>query len=147
MKRVLLLCAVAALALAAPATAGQKTQTLTMTGPGVFTASVQFGSVPVGGQATATVTLVNATPDPLVVGLHITEFPAGSGFAADTSCADAVQPGDSCDVQVSMTGDETGHYKGKVGLTTFAPCAITPEGCPTGSPDIVIKLNGTTRPR
>lgn len=140
MKRVLLLCAVAALALAAPATAGKKAQTLTLTGPGLFTAQVNFGSVPVGDQATATVTLANATSDPLVVGLHITEFPAGSGFAADTSCADAVQPGDSCDVQVSMTGDAPGHYKGRVGLITFVPNQ-------TGdTPDIVIKLNGTTRP-
>jgi hypothetical protein len=94
------------------------------------------------------VTLVNATSEPIAVGLHLTEFPAGSGFDAESFClaADGLQPGESCSVQVSMTGEDPGHYKGKVILTTFMPCSLTPEGCPDGgSPDVVITLNGTTR--
>jgi len=150
MKRVLLLCAVSALALAAsPAATGQKAPTVTMSEPGMVTARVQFGSVQVGGQETVAVTLANATSEPIFVGLHLVEFPAGSGFDTESFClaAGGLQPGDSCTVEVSMTGDAAGHYKGKVVLTTFMPCSLTPEGCPNGgSPDVVITLNGTTRP-
>ena len=150
MKRVLLLCAAGALALAAPPlAAGQKTQTVTLSEPGIVTARIQFGSVRVGGRETAAVTLANATSEPIVVGLHLTEFPARSGFDAESFClaADGLQPGESCTVQVSMTGEAPGHYKGRVILTTFMPCSLTPEGCPNGgSPDVVITVTGTTRP-
>jgi hypothetical protein len=150
MNRILLRCAVGALVLSAPAlAAGQKTQTVTLSEPGIVTASVHFGSVRIGAEKTATVTLANATSEPIFVGLHLTEFPAGSGFAAESFCGavDGLQPGETCTVQVSMTGEEPGHYKGRVVLTTFMSCAETPEGCPNGgSPDVVITLSGTTRP-
>jgi hypothetical protein len=142
MKRFLLLCAVCPLALAATSAWAQSAS---------VTASpshVQFGAVPIGGHKTATVTLTNDTSSQVsVAGVHLTEFPAGSGFGAESFCpATPLQPGDSCTVQVSMTGDAKGHYKGTVVLTTFMACALTPEGCSESSRDVVITLKGTTRP-
>lgn len=148
MKRFLLaLCAAAVLA-APTAAAREKKQAVVLKGPGLVTARVEFGAVPVGGQKTVELTLVNGNSQPMWIGLHFVDSPVGAGFDASWAVcppaplqpSDPLQPGDSCTLRVSMTGEATGHYTGKVGLVTDSPSC--PAVC---GPDAVITLRGVTR--
>jgi hypothetical protein len=112
--------------------------------------NVNFGAVALGATKTKSVTLTNDTTATItVVGVHLINAPANSGFDASTSsCTEPLGPGDSCTADASMTGLVKGHYEGIVDIRTTCTAEswlTQPDVCST-VPDFVLVPNGTTRP-
>jgi hypothetical protein len=78
---------------------------------------IDFDEVEVGDSDTQTLTVENEGDSSLRI-LNIDLDGDDNAFSMDSSCPDELEPGESCDIDVTFEPEEYGRFRGEVEITT-----------------------------